>query len=191
MKKIEKYLKVIILAFKVIKPLAIAFALSNLLLFYFKFDIGKINDNDFLFNFFGILLGFAITIFTFIISMVEKIREKAEIKYAGDKNKSQKLQRKIRSLYVEIKEDIVFTFISLILIGLLYITDFNIPKIHFYKTYYFDQRIAVQSLKLALFALNIFAIYDLIIVSFRLSDTAGILKISENDNEDKGNVVNL
>jgi len=40
-------------------------------------------------------------------------------------------------------------------------------------------RSKVESLKLALFILNLYAIYDLIMVSFKISDTTGILEIKE------------
>ena len=165
------------------KPLLLAFFVSNFFIYYFKISIGKIGDNDFLFSFFGIVLGFAITIFIFIISLVEKIKEKAEIKYAADDAKQSKLETKIKGLFSEIKDDIAFTFISVVIIGLLYVIDVKIPKFYFYNTYFIDQKIGVESLKLALFFLNLYAIYDLIIVSFQLSDTTGILEIKNDVNK--------
>lgn len=165
--------------FRFSKPVLLAFIVSNFFIYYFKINIEKIGDKDFLFSFFGIILGFAITIFTFIISLVEKIKEKAEKKYATEADKKTKFESKIKGLFSEIKDDITFTFISVVIIGLLYVVDVKIPKIYFYGNYFIDQKIGVESLKLALFFLNLYAIYDLIIVSFKMSDTTGILEIKE------------
>lgn len=183
MRTISKIIVKVVSLFKTLfrfsKPVVIAIIISNLLIYQFKINIGKVGDNDFLFSFFGIILGFAITIFTFIISLVEKIKEKAEIKYASDAGKKTKFENKIKALFSEIKDDIAFTFISVVIIGILYIVDVKIPKINIVGTYFIDQKIGVESLKLSLFFLNLYAIYDLIIVSFKMSDTTGILEIKD------------
>lgn len=186
MRTISKIIVKVVSLFKTMfrfsKPVIIAFIVSNFLVYQFKINIGKIGDNDFLFSFFGIILGFAITIFTFIISLVEKIKEKAEIKYANDGGKKTKFENKIKALFGEIKDDIAFTFISVVIIGVLYVVDVKIPKLYFYGTYFIDQKIGVESLKLSLFFLNLYAIYDLIVVSFKMSDTTAILEIKEESN---------
>ncbi len=58
--------------FRFISILLLHFSRCNILFYFFSVDISKINDNDFLFTFLGILLGLAITIFTFIISLSQR-----------------------------------------------------------------------------------------------------------------------
>ena len=145
------------------------------LAYYSKPDFSKLGDNAFLFNFFGILLGFALTIFTFIVGLVEKIKDKAEIKFVYDNNKVEKVQKHIDILYSEIKDNIWFTFLSLIIIGIIYL--FEAKKISLDNPYIvWNKNLFINSIKLSLFALNMYAIYDLIIIAFKLSDTVSVLK---------------
>ncbi|GGG91597.1 hypothetical protein [Pedobacter zeae] len=145
---------------------------------FIKLDLSKIADNDFIFNFLGILLGFSLTIFTFIVSLVEKIKEKGEMKFQNDNNKLKKLQSVIDDLYVEIKDDIYFTFLSLIIIALAYLLETSIGDLDL-KYFVINKTGLFNSIRLSVFLLNLYAIYDLIIVSFQLSDTVGILKKAE------------
>lgn len=143
-------------------------------------DASKLCENGFLFNFIGILLGFSLTIFTFIVSMVEKIKDRAESKFHNDETKRIKVQRIIDSLYREIKDNIFFNFLSLILIGIIYLL-FNLkPTFNIFHFEVNTERL-LNSIKLSIFFLNLYAIYDLIIVSFKLSDTVGILKKADDD----------
>jgi hypothetical protein len=179
MKTLLKISRIVRFIWKFLFPILIAFILSNLLIYYFKIDIGKVRDNDFLFNFLGILLGFAITIFTFIISLVEKVKEKVEVRYQNNEGKKKAFEKKAKKLYQEIKDDIILTFISVVIIGLLYITNIKIPKIYFYGSYFIDHSMCLDCLKLSLFGLNLYAIFDLIIISFKLSDTTAIMDLPD------------
>lgn len=138
---------------------------------YSKFDISidKIDDNDFEFQFIGILLGFALTIFQFIVSLVDKVREKKEIEYQSAPEKLILLKSRIDALYKEIKENITFIFISLLIISALYLVQSEDPIVN----------LIFKSLRSAVFFLNLYAVYDLIIVSFKVSDTTSILKIED------------
>lgn len=168
-----------------LKPIIIAIAISCFIINYLKIDIGKANDNDFLFNFFGLLLGFALTIFSFIISIIEKIKDGAEVKYAKQPKKIKKMQASIKELYQEIKDDIAFTFVSLVIIGMLYIVDYQIANFHIVSNWYYDHVIMIKSLKLSLFVLNVYAIYDLVLISFKLSDTTGVFKLDIEDGKEE------
>lgn len=135
--------------------------------YFFDFDVGKINDNEFLFQFIGILLGFAITIFQFIISMVEKIKENHKLEVNGDVDKVSRFQTKVDKLYKELRENIKFVFVSLIIISILFVP-MNIPY-----------RIE-KSIHVAIFLLNLYAIFDLVAVSFSVSNTTALIKDDDN-----------
>lgn len=145
-----------------------------------KLDASKICENGFLFNFLGILLGFSLTIFTFIVSMVEKVKDRADAKFEKDEDKKKKLQKIIDSLYTEIKDNIFFNFFSLILIGLSYLLPTSQDSFSFLN-FEFKSDLISNSIKLAIFLLNLYAVYDLIMISFKLSDTVGILKKAEDE----------
>lgn len=168
----------LLLLWKAFKPTAIVFAVCNAIIYNFNLDIGKVGDKEFLFNFFGLLLGFALTIFAFIMSMVDKIRERIQADRALTQAKADRFKNKTTALFTEIKENIFFTFISLIIIGLFLIFQkIAVPKFHLFGEYCFDRVIFSKSLKLSLFLLNIYAIYDLIIISFKISDGTAIVDL--------------
>lgn len=155
----------------IIKLLAIVHYTKHVLLlsiifyfifYFFDFQVGKINDNEFLFQFIGILLGFAITIFQFIVSMVEKIKDYHKIEVNGDIVKVSKLQTKIDRLYKELRENITFVFVSLIIISVLFVP-MNIP----YRV--------EKAVHVSIFLLNLYAIYDLVVVSFSVSNTTALI----------------
>lgn len=133
-------------------------------LLYWKIELEplKITDSDFLFQFIGILLGFALTIFPFIVSMVDRVIERKQIEYKDFPEKLKVFQTKTKNLFSEIKYNIIFIFYTLLIVSLVYFSNELInPLIR-------------KSLFSAIFCLNLYAIYDLIIVSFRVSETTAI-----------------
>ena len=159
-------------------PLSLVFAICNAIIYNAHLDIGKINDKDFLFSFIGLLLGFALTIYAFIMSMIDKIRDRIE-KEQPTQNTISKFKNTATELFDEIKENIYFTFFSLVIVAIMYILKgVKSPEIHLGGVYYFSRTMFSSSLKLSLFFLNIYAIYDLIAVSFKISDTTAEIKVS-------------
>jgi hypothetical protein len=171
-------IRIILKRIRFITPIIIVFIGCDIFLYFTNANISKINDNDFLFGFTGILLGFALTIFPFITTLIDSVRKKAEEKYIRDDSKRDKVENLVKSLCKEVKDDIAFVFISLLIIAALYIIQSSItPFISLGKLdIFFNKTIVLTSLRLSLFLLNLLAIYDLIAVSFKLSDSAGILK---------------
>lgn len=110
--------------------------------------------------------------------MVEKVKDRADVKFEKDEDKKKKLQKIIDSLYTEIKDNIFFNFFSLILIGLSYLLPDSKDSFFFFDLE-FKNELVSNSIKLAIFLLNLYAVYDLIMISFKLSDTVGILKKAE------------
>jgi ABC-type tungstate transport system substrate-binding protein len=162
--------------FRYFVPLAIVFLICDMILYRFNIDIGKINDNDFIFIFTGVLLGFALTIFPFIVTLVDKIREKSEKRFADNAIKKQNVEIRIAQLYSEVKDNIVFIFLSLSIVGFVYILqNIEVKAVLDTLERMFAKSIAYKALRLSIFLLNIYAIYDLIAVSFKLSDTTGII----------------
>lgn len=95
------------------------------------------------------------------------------MEYKTDPKKLELLQLKIQELYTEIKDDIIFIFTGLILTTILF---FATPV-----TDSVTEEITSKALKTAIFFLNLYAIYDLIIVSFRVSDTTAIFRLDKSN----------
>lgn len=81
-------------------------------------ELGNFADGEFLFNYLGIILGFAITLYTFIVSQFEQIIQKIDDKYIDlDENQSRKARFKV--VCKETKHDVLFIFIELVLVILI------------------------------------------------------------------------
>ncbi len=168
--------------FRLFLIVVVVFATCNILLYRFQFSVGKIEDFEFLFNFLGILLGFALTIFSFIISMIDKIRERLENSEQTTSKTAKQFKENSDSVNSEIKHNIFFIFFSLIAILAVYISgEFKMPSYHIYKEFYVNKVMFVRSFKLTLFMLNVYAIYDLIILSFRISDITGMVLLKKKE----------
>jgi hypothetical protein len=160
-------------AWRFLKPTAVCVLILYLLFYFFDIQVSKINDNDFMFNFLGILLGFSITIFIFLVSVIDRIKENT----ITDRKIPEKLEEEIKDLYFEIKDDIIFNFLSMVIVASLYLIEStNIPFFINHHPNVLSKEIFLKSLRCSLFLLNIYAIYDLMSVTFKLSDTSGVFK---------------
>lgn len=145
--------KIIVLLIYFIVATAISFSLINFKLI----DYSGFIKFDFLFTFIGVLIGFALTLFTYITSMFDKLKDKIKAKYSGDE-RSEKLKL-LNTLYDEIKDDINFLFYSLLIVAIAFM---------FYGrlTDYIE---IVNSVLMAIFLLSLLSIKDLISVSLNVS----------------------
>lgn len=73
-------------------------------------------DTTNLFTYFGVLIGFSLTVYTFGLSMVSDIKSKIEANEKLSDNKKEKISESLISGFVQIKEDIWLIFYSIIAI---------------------------------------------------------------------------
>ncbi len=166
--------------FKILLPIILLFFIINILLYNYKTNLSKINDNDFLFVFIGILLGFSITLFPFIVSLTEQLKVKVIEKYKDNIEKKLKIESNLRLLFKEVKHNILFIFSTLVFISSLYIMqNFSYPKSNNCFASFFEISLVLKSLRLTVFILNLYAIYDLIVVTFELSNSNTILGVED------------
>lgn len=163
-----------------IKPMLVTGIGCNIILYWLKIRLGKIDEVDFLFTFTGIILGFAITIYAFIIPIIDKITEQVTEGTTIIQSLKDRREAKIKSVVKELQENIIFIFTSLCVIGLFYIIECPYHELPLFGSYALTTSMFVSCTKLAIFVLNIYAIYDLIIVSFKLSDVSGVIKHIKN-----------
>lgn len=152
------------------------FIASAVLVKYTKINVSKISDDSFLFTYLGIFLGFALTIFTFIVSMVDKIKASIEKDDKKTVDEKKETQNKIISFYSELKDDIYFIFYSFLIVIVISLFEnvINIPNFILSK----DQ--ILIAIKLEIFLLSIYAIYDLCSSAFKISESTGVFRNSKN-----------
>ena len=109
--------------------------------------------------------------------MVEKISEKLMKDNELTIQEKTTKQIMINSTLEEVKDDIKFVFISLLICCFLAIIEsFDIPYIDFsaYRDY-FTKISVINSLKLTIFLLSFYAIYDIMMVSFIISELTSMI----------------
>lgn len=156
----------------------IVFSLFFSYILVVKTDVGKakIVDSEFLFVSIGVLLGFAFTLLTFIISMLDKIREYTVNK--ASKNSAEKARIIYRSnrLLREIKDNTIFIFSSLVVSVLCMVVEkIDVKDLQFEDYLGVSKLIFLNTIKLSIFILNIYSIYDLLKVTFKVSDSTEIV----------------
>lgn len=144
--------KLIILARYFGVPFGISYTLVRFDVVSYKTFI----DYEFLFTFIGILLGFAITLFTYITSMFETVKAKLKIKY---KDQYQAKVQNLKDLYDEIKDDVNFLFYSLIVVSAFALCA---KWLAYFET-------LSDSALLTIFYLSLLAMKDLIYVAIEIS----------------------
>ena len=170
LKAIFKYLHLLFI-------IVIVFTCCFYIIWKFKVDLKDIIGNQFLISYLGVLLGFALTLFTFIIAMVEKISEKLMKDERLTIEAKKRKQLTLNSTLEEVKDNIVFVFVCLVICCFFTIIEgFDIPHINFsgYNEY-FTKIAVINSLKLTIFLLSFYAIYDIMMVSFTISELTSII----------------
>ena len=171
--------------------LGILFVLVVSLYVVNNYDVSniKIVDNEFILTYLGIFLGFAITIYTFGVSMLENIKININQKEDLDPKTKAKFFRKLLNGFKELKIDIWLIFYCFLAVVIFSISKF-IPVISFLESveiidgYPFKIR---ESINLTIFILSLWAIFDLMKALFSVSEITFQLIISdiEDDVEDE------
>ena len=143
----------------------IIFLLSFFAIFFDIINPGFFIQPEFLFTFLGVFIGFAITLYTYCATMFDKVNANLEQDFSGDIIKQKK--KILKEIYEEIKDDIVFLFIGLLVVVLVTII----------KPFFIELKIKTEwytyiddALLFSVFILALFAIKDLISVSFKISE---------------------
>lgn len=156
----------------------IASNLSTRFLFNQSFEVFGVIA---LLTYFGILIGFSLTIYTFGLSMLSDIRAKIEEDNLFDEEKKKGFYENITNGFFEIREDIWIIFISLVLVIIIGVLreipcpfDWDIEKFKI-----------PDSVNLTLFILSTIAIFDIIKSLFTLSKIYLILITTKSTDSDK------
>ncbi len=139
---------------------------SNCLVEKFDFQSLTIFSPTSLFTYFGVLIGFSITIYTFGLSLVSNIKDKIVTNSKLNQTEKNKIQRNLFTGFTEIKDDIWIIFIALISVIIFSIAelienpfDFDVEK---YKI--------PETINLTLFIITSIAMWDIIKTLFNLAE---------------------
>lgn len=103
---------------KIIEALVIIIigVISNIIIRMTTIASFSMFDTTNLFTYFGVLIGFSLTVYTFGLSMVSDIKSKIEANEKLSDDKKKKISNSLISGFVQIKEDIWLIFYSIIAI---------------------------------------------------------------------------
>lgn len=164
-------------AFKDISIIVVIFIFSFIIIRteYITYDF--FIDKEFLFTFLGVFVGFALTLYTYITSMFEKIKGLIKERCINDQEKLNAKLKLLPELHGEIKDNIKLLIYSLIVVVIVSISDkiFNILT----KKWDVIPEL-LNALLLSIFILSILSLWDLVQTSFKISDFI----IKENNQEE-------
>lgn len=124
---------------------------------------------DFLFTFLGVFIGFALTLYTYLTSMFENMKKIIKQKYANNIPVRDDKLNQLPLLHQEIKDNILFLIYALIFVVTIAIFDKKIDAIDL-CSFYFNAPDIKNGFLLTLFVLSVYALYDLVVTSFKISD---------------------
>lgn len=119
-----------------------------------------------LFTYFGVLIGFALTIYTFGLSMVVDIKKNISLMSEISVEKKEILYQKLVNGFKEIKQDIWLIFYAIILVIIFAVAKEIINPFGWNVEHYKIPETAF----LSLFVLSTFAIFDIMKTLFNLSE---------------------
>jgi hypothetical protein len=164
-----------------ISVVTIAFIISNLLVRGTSILNFKILDPTNLFTYFGVLIGFALTVYTFGLAMISDIKKDLmSLNIFSEEQKASMLKR-LADGFKEIKEDIWIIFSALILIIYFAVVK-EIPNPFSWNV---EKYMIPESSYLTLFIITTYSMYDIMRTLFNLSEIKLELLKKKNNNENK------
>jgi len=140
--------------------------LSNILVRKTSIDSFSIFDTTTLFSYFGVLIGFALTIYTFGLSMVSDITDKIQKQEKIQSEQKEIMHNNLISGFCQIKEDIWLIFYSIIIV-IIFAVVREIPNPLDYDTLWIKMP---ETINLTLFITTTIAMWDIMKTLFNLSE---------------------
>ena len=145
----------------------IFFAISFAIVKYEFVSFSYFIETEFLFTFLGVFIGFALTLYTYITSMFDKMRDLIKEKYKNNPSEAEDRLQELPNLHTEIKDNIMYLFYVLLIVVFISVGDKIFLKL---DTLWGEVNYIIDSLLLTIFMLSILSLKDLIVTSFAISD---------------------
>lgn len=139
---------------------------SNMLVRFTAVSVFSVFDPASLFTYFGVLIGFALTIYTFGLSMVSDIRTRIKAIEKWTETTKQEMDERLVSGFKEIKEDIWLIFYSIVAVIYFAIVK-GIPNPFGWDVVYLK---IPETVNVALFVTTTIAMWDIMRTLFNLSE---------------------
>jgi len=152
-----------------------------------NYDISniKIVDNEFILTYLGIFLGFAITIYTFGVSMLDSIRSNIDLKDDITTVQKARFFKKLLKGFKELKQDIWLMFICFLIV-IIFSIGKQIEALSFLKEIEITDTFSFKidkGINLSIFILSLWATYDLMKALFNVSEIQFELIIKDLEEE--------
>ena len=154
----------------------VAYSFSFLVTEFVGKNSFKIHESEFLINYLGIFLGLTIALISFILSITDKLYENvnSNLDYTEDKKNENK--NKIKQIFKELKGDTFIIFCFFIIAVVLHLFEnMDLPHIK-WPVIFMKKKVFINQLKLTIFILSIYSIYDILSCLFNLSEAMGFSK---------------
>ena len=143
-----------------------------LLVFYLiKVPRVKFAESEFLLSYIGIFLGFAFSVVTFVMTLVDKGRQRvlSTSDYSADEKKETLIR--MNGLNDELSDILFFLFSSFLLIAILMLWEaIDIPYISVNANIWYSKLRILSAIKFSVFCLSVYGIYDLLIAAFKVNE---------------------
>lgn len=153
-----------------------AFALSFVLIFYKFLLTDYFNNVEFLFTFIGVLIGLALTLFTHIVSILERVSGNIKVDEGQSDDKKKNKLDTVNKIYDELWDNIQFLFVSLVLVVLTTLSSGILSQLKVLLPCFFssDHTLLIlftlkRAFLLSIFILCMLAIKDIIAIALKLS----------------------
>lgn len=162
MKRQNKTKRILIQIFIII----VVLAASNWLILHTTIENYTIFHSVSLFTYFGVLIGFSLTIYTFGLSMISDIKNNIDKLQRLSDNDKKEIFNGLRSGFHQIKQDIWLIFWSIILVILVSV----VKEIGFTFSIKIGMYQIPETINISLFFLSTIAMYDIMKTLFNLSE---------------------
>ncbi|MBO0950702.1 hypothetical protein [Fibrella forsythiae] len=135
-----------------------------------KLSSVKFIGSEFLLGYLGVFLGFAFSIVTFIMSLVDKARTKVDSNPSYTQEEKVETQRRISALLEEVSDNMKFLFFSFLFVVFIMILEiWDVPDLSLPATVWYNKFSLLNAVKFSIFGLSVYVIYDLLIGTFGLN----------------------
>lgn len=146
-------------------------ALPVLLIFHYNKIVKiKFADSEFLLGYLGIFLGFAFSVVTFVMTLVDKGRQRIMDSSGYTDVEKGETKRRMDKLNEELLDTLIFLFSSFLLVALVMVWEaIDFPGLKVEESIWYSKIRLLTSIKFSIFGWSVYSIYDLLVAAFQVN----------------------
>lgn len=131
----------------------------------------KFIGSEFLLGYLGIFLGFAFSIVTFNMSLLDKAWSKVESDGSYSEKDKNETKKRIYAFLEEVSDNMKFLYFSFLFVVIIMILEvWDIPNISVSPELFYTKLNLLNAIKFSIFGFSVYIIYDLLIGTFSLNE---------------------